>query len=190
MSEETTAIDYGPLAGLVGSWQGDKGMDIAPEPDGTEKNPYYETITFEAVGDVTNAEQQELAVLFYRQRVSRKSTGLVFHDECGYWMWDAETETVMHSLTIPRAVSVLAGGDYPGAKSNDTITLEVSAKIDDPDWQIIQSPFMRDNAKTIEFQHRIILRGDKLNYFETTILDIYGKRFEHTDGNELKRADA
>jgi hypothetical protein len=51
-------IDYGPLAALVGTWQGDKGMDVAPEPDGTEENPYYETIVFEAAGDVSNAETQ------------------------------------------------------------------------------------------------------------------------------------
>jgi len=29
-------IDYGPLAGLIGTWTGSKGLDIAPEPDGTE----------------------------------------------------------------------------------------------------------------------------------------------------------
>ena len=39
-------VDYGPLSKLIGVWKGDKGMDIAPEPDGTEENPYYETITF------------------------------------------------------------------------------------------------------------------------------------------------
>ena len=33
-------IDYGPLALLIGTWEGDKGVDIAPEPDGTENNPY------------------------------------------------------------------------------------------------------------------------------------------------------
>ena len=54
-------IDYGPLAALIGTWQGDKGMDVSPEPDGIEENPYYETIVFEAAGDVTNAEAQTLA---------------------------------------------------------------------------------------------------------------------------------
>ncbi len=49
-------IDYGPLRQLIGTWTGRGGLDIAPEPDGTERNPYYETIVFEAGGDVTNAE--------------------------------------------------------------------------------------------------------------------------------------
>ena len=43
-------IDYGPLAALVGTWKGDKGVDVAPEPDGDERNPFYETIVFEAAG--------------------------------------------------------------------------------------------------------------------------------------------
>ena len=44
-------IDYGPLACLVGTWKGDKGMDVSPEPDGsTEESPYFETILFEAIG--------------------------------------------------------------------------------------------------------------------------------------------
>ncbi len=183
-----TAVDYGPLTGLIGRWQGNKGVDIAPEPDGIENNPYYETITFEAIGDVTNAEQQVLTALFYRQRVSRKSTGQVFHDESGYWMWDAANSTIMHSLSIPRAAAIIAGGQYLGADDNGNVVLAVTAKVDDPDWQIIQSPFMRDNAKTVAFRHQITLSDNNLTYSETTVLDIYGKIFEHTDDNVLTRA--
>jgi hypothetical protein len=40
--------DYRPLAALVGVWQGDKGADRAPEPDGEERKPDYATISFEA----------------------------------------------------------------------------------------------------------------------------------------------
>jgi len=66
-------LDYGPLAELIGVWKGDKGLDVAPEPDGEENNPYSEIITFSAIGDVTNAETQTLVVVHYRQIVSRKS---------------------------------------------------------------------------------------------------------------------
>lgn len=184
---KNTEIDYGPLTGLIGTWKGDKGLDIAPEPDGVENNPYYETITFDPVdGDVTNAESQVIVALHYRQIVRRKSTDKVFHDETGYWMWDAENKTIMHSLTIPRAVCILAGGTYDGVKNTDgSVTLEVAANIDDQNWNIVQSPFMQDNARTTAFQHRITVSNDKLVYAETTIVDIYGKVFEHTDNNEL-----
>lgn len=34
-----TPVNYGPLTGLIGSWQGDKGIDLAPEPDRRGKHP-------------------------------------------------------------------------------------------------------------------------------------------------------
>ena len=29
-------IDYGPLESLMGTWEGDRGVDKSPEPEGTE----------------------------------------------------------------------------------------------------------------------------------------------------------
>ncbi len=181
-------IDYGPLTDLIGVWEGDKGVDVAPEPDGEETNPYFETITFSEAGGASNAESQNLAAVHYHQLVSRKSDGKVFHNETGYWMWEAETGTVMHSLTIPRAVSVLAGGSYNGEKDEEGRTLmNVAAKLGDADWGIIQSPFMRDNASTKEFRQTLAVGNGTMSYSETTMVDIFGKLFEHTDQNELKR---
>ena len=183
-----TEIDYGPLTELIGVWEGDKGLDIAPDPDGIENNPYYETLSFTAIGDVTNAEAQVLAVLHYRQIVKRKSNDQIFHDETGYWMWDANTGVIMHSLTIPRGVSVLAGGKYNGGITTEgSIVLEVSAGLNDKDWQIIQSPFMQKNARTTEFHQELIITNKLLTFAETTMVEIYGKIFVHTDQNELIR---
>jgi hypothetical protein len=135
---------------------------------------------------VTNAESQNLAAVHYRQIVQRKSDGEVFHDETGYWMWDGEAQMVMHSLVIPRAVCLLAGGKYEGKKDREGRTIiEVAAKIDDDNWKIIQSPFMQDNASTREFRQRVVVGNGNLSYSETTMLEIYGKTFEHTDQNEL-----
>ncbi len=185
---ERNGVDYGPLADLIGAWKGQAGVDIAPDPEGVETNPYFETITYSPVGGVTNAEKQNLAAIHYRQIVQRKSDGAVFHDETGYWMWDGQARTVMHSLVIPRAVCVLAGGLYDGEKDADgRAIIEVAARIDDEKWKIIQSPFMQENASTREFRHKIIVGPDQLSYSETTMVDIYGKTVEHTDQNELVR---
>jgi hypothetical protein len=46
---------------------------------------------------------------------------------------------------------------------------------------------MRDHASTLAFEHRIEIRGDHMSYSEKTLLDIYGRRFEHTDANQLTR---
>ena len=181
------AIDYGPLSNLIGVWKGDKGIDVAPDKEaGTVDNPYFETITFDAIGDVTNGKSQTLAVVHYLQIVSRKSDNEVFHHETGYWTWDKAAGIVMHSLTIPRAFCLLAGAKYNAAGStNGNTVLEVSAKLGDPDWGISQSPFLRDNAKTTEFRHKITVGNGKLAYAETTVVEIYGKTIDHTDENEL-----
>jgi hypothetical protein len=158
---------------------------VAPEPDGSEESPYYETIEFTPVGDAENAESQVLAVVRYQQIVSRKSNAEVFHDQTGYWMWNSSTGRVMQSLTIPRAVCVLAGGEASGGGGKTT--LSVKAAMDDPDWGVIQSPFMRDNARTLSFSHDLTVGADTLSYSETTVLEIYGRRFDHTDRNDLQR---
>ena len=178
--------DYGPLKNLIGIWNGDEGVDIAPDHDGEENNPYFETMTFSAGGDVTNAEAQTLAIVHYRQQVQRKSNSKVIHDQTGYWIWDASTNTVMHSFVIPRAVCVLAGGQYTGKQDPEgRVILELASGINDAKWKIIQSPFMQENASTTEFRQKVIVGNGMLKYTQTTIVDIYGKTFEHTDCNEL-----
>ena len=179
-------IDYGPLQGLIGRWKGDKGIDIAPEPDDTERNPYYETITFEAAGDVENAEKQTLTIVRYHQEVFRKSNDEQFHDQLGYFTWDAETGVITHSFVIPRGVAVVAGGKVI-EQSGDEITIKVDAADDNADRGISQAPFMRDNARSVSFTQTLILTNDSLSYEETTVLDIYGRTFNHIDKSKLTR---
>lgn len=181
-------IDYGPLAALVGVWEGDKGVDKAPEREGEERNLFYETILFEAIGDVTNAEEQTLAVLRYHQIVHRKSNGKVFHNETGYWSWDSRTGEIVQSFAIPRSVALVAGGKAsPGTDSPTATVIEVKAADGDANWGIAQSPFMRDKARTVSFSHKLTVDGDSLVYSESTLLDIYGRSYDHTDINRLTR---
>jgi methylamine---glutamate N-methyltransferase subunit C len=183
-------VDYGPLAMLIGTWTGEKGMDVAPLPENeTEENPYTETITIEESGELKNAKSQTVSMLRYLQMVKRKSNGEVFHEQVGFWMWDAETKTVMHTLTIPRGLALLAGGKVT-AGSEEHVEMKVESRAGDPDWGIAQSPFLRDRAKTVSFLMTVTVRGDKLSYAETTNLEIYGREFEHTDVNELTRVTA
>jgi hypothetical protein len=191
MSDATTidGVNYGPLAALVGVWQGDKGVDRAPEPDGEERNPYYETLTFEAAGDVTNAEEQTLAVVHYKQVVSRKSNDEVFHHQVGYWLWDSADDTIVETFTIPRAVAVVAGGKLAQPETLDgELVFDVAADAASPEFGIVQAPFMYNKAKTTAFTHTITVNGDDMHYSETTVLDIYGKTsYDHKDVNTLKR---
>lgn len=183
-------VDYGPLALLLGVWEGDKGVDKAPEKDGEERNLFYETLLFEAAGDVTNAEEQTLAVVRYHQIVHRKTTGKVFHNESGYWTWDSKTGEIVQSFAIPRGVALVAGGRASTDPQNPAATIvEVKAVDGDKDWGIAQSPFMRDKARTVSFSHKITVEGDSMVYSESTLLDIYGRSYDHTDINRLKRVN-
>jgi len=47
---------------------------------------------------------------------------------------------------------------------------------------------MRGNASTQSFMHSITVEGDELHYEETTVVDIYGRIFNHTDRNKLTRS--
>ncbi|MCJ8167817.1 heme-binding beta-barrel domain-containing protein [Atopomonas sediminilitoris] len=187
----TDAIDFGPLTGLLGTWIGDKGVDKSPEPDGEERSPYYEIITFSSADDVDNAEEQELVAVHYRQLVSRKSNDKIFHDESGYWIWDDDNQLLMNCFAIPRGISITAGGSAEEGSSDgqDSTILHVKAALGDADWPIAQSPFLRDKARTVSFERTFTLQGDSLIYKQTTVLEIYGRTFEHTDINRLTRAE-
>ncbi len=189
MSERSTddGVDYGPLVALLGQWRGDRGVDRAPEPDGEERNPYYETITFAAAGDVTNCEEQVLAIVRYHQVVSRKSNDKVFHDQVGFWMWDKASNTVMETFAIPRGVAVVATGTVTEPAGPDgELVFEVAC--DAAGSGIAQSAYMFDKGRTTGFSHRIAVTGDQMRYSESTTLDIYEKRsYQHKDVNTLSR---
>ncbi|MEY8203644.1 MAG: heme-binding beta-barrel domain-containing protein, partial [Bermanella sp.] len=183
-------IDYGPLAALVGSWQGAAGIDTSPLPNGQEDTPYHETIVYEAIGHAKNAGSQTLAVVRYLQRVCRQSDGEVFHDQSGYWIWDNDRHTLIHSFSIPRGVCVLAGGKFDHSQlSGDALDLTVSAAKGHKDWSIIQSPFMQQKARTVGFDQQVTISAHELSYRQTIMLEIYGREFEHTDSNTLRRGD-
>ena len=91
----------------------------------------------------------------------------------------------MYSLSIPRAVAVLAGGTLQ--QSGDTTVFDVQATQGSDSFGIVQSPFMLEKAKTTAFRMALQISGDELSYEMTTSLAIYGREFEHTDGATLQR---
>ena len=175
-----------PLAKLIGTWKGDSGVDIAPKPETYENNPYYETLTIEPVDiEIENAEEQELLAVRYHQIIREKSNNKVSHSETGYWIWDENENTIMNSFSIPRGVSILAGGEIK--LINNELQISVSVKENDTKWGIIQSPFMLKKAKTLSFTREFKITGNTLKYSQEMVLDIYGKTFSHTDENTLTK---
>ncbi len=185
MSTVIDGVDYGPLAQLIGSWWGDRGLDIAPEPDGQDSEPYYDQITFTPSGPAENAEEQQLVTVCYRQVVRKRENGRIFHDQVGHWTYEPSSGLITHSLSIPRAVSLLAGGTL---KEQDGATVfAVKAEAGSETFGIAQSPFMLEKARTTAFEMEMTVTGDELSYTEVTYLDIYGRKFEHKDRAKLQR---
>jgi len=181
------AIKENPLKELLGVWEGDKGVDLAPKPDEDENNPYYETLTFEAVDiDIENAEEQELRAIRYNQIVREKANDKVSHDETGFWIWDNEKNTIMCAFSIPRGVSLLCGGGFEKLHKGETV-FKVSAELNHSNWGIVQSPFMLQKAKTTSFKREVKVVNNTLSYSQETVVEIYGKEFNHKDSNTLTK---
>lgn len=186
MNTTIDGIDYGPLALLLGKWIGNKGLDIAPDNNADpDKNSYTDELTFTVAGSAENAEEQELVSVKYHHVVRKQENGLIFHDQIGHWIYEHSTGLIMHSLSIPRAVCVLAGGSV--TQHDDGYVFDVKSIAGSETFGIVQSPFMAEKAKTTAFHMRMSVKGNILSYEETTSLYIYGKDFEHVDKSSLMR---
>jgi len=64
MSHEEKIRNLGPLAPLVGVWEGDEGIDIAPTPEGPAESRYREHLVLEPFGPVKNREQHLYALRY------------------------------------------------------------------------------------------------------------------------------
>lgn len=179
-------VNYGPLGQLIGKWIGRRGLDIAPDAEGEkDRTEFIDELTFIPAGPAENAEEQQLVALRYHHVVRKEENGLIFHDQIGHWLYEPATGAVMHSLTIPRGVCLLAGGNL-SIDENKTV-LQVVATAGSETFGIVQSPFMKEKAETKSFEMTMTIEGDYLNYRENTQLFIYGRDFDHIDKSELKR---
>lgn len=179
-------INYGPLAQLLGKWIGNHGLDNAPDADANaDLSAYTDELIFTAAGLSENAEEQRLVALEYHHVVRKKDSGHIFHEQVGHWLYEPATNVVMHSLSIPRGVCLLAGGHLQHCADESIFDVKASAGSDS--YGIVQSPFMLERAKTKAFQIRMTVSGDVLSYRQVMSLHIYGKDFEHTDESTLQR---
>ncbi|MGE4232905.1 MAG: heme-binding beta-barrel domain-containing protein [Bacteriovoracia bacterium] len=176
----------GPLANLVGVWEGDKGDDIAPADDrGPENNKFRERITFETIGGVQNHEQN-LHVLRYSTRAWRLGEDQTFHEELGYWSWEPSTKDVMRSFIIPRGIALIAGGKA----EKDAKEFRLESKCGSSTFGICVNPFLDREFKIVSYELKVqILGPDSFSYDEDTVIQMPGRKdvFHHRDRNTLKK---
>ena len=186
----------GPLAGLIGVWEGKAGTDVSPGmPDRkiteTEKN-YHERWVFELVSPPAENHDQKLRQLVCDTSASRgtpstasKKAGEPFHAQRGFWIWDPASKMILASFAVPRGIVINAGGTAePGATS-----FELVAEAGSETYGICQNPYLIENFKVVRYILKLKLNGDgSFDYEQDTQLQIKGRGLlHHTDANHLKR---
>lgn len=184
--DQAILAKLGPLARIAGTWEGDDGVDVAPSDErGTETNHYRERLTLEPFGPVDNHEQQ-LWGLRYATVATRLSESTPFHEETGYWLWDAKEQQVMRCFLVPRGVALIAGGQV----APDASVFELTAELGSPTYGICSGPFLHREFRTIRYTLKVTcLEADRWCYEEDTLLQMPGRAepFHHTDKHTLRR---
>ena len=180
-----TLANLGPLAPMAGVWQGTRGLDVKPKAEGAKKQAYVENITLQPIDPQTNGPQL-LYGLRYHTHITKPDNVKTYHDQVGYWLWEPATQTIIHTLTIPRGQVVMAVGHAaPDAK-----TFELVATNDDVNFGIRSAPFLEDNFKTVEFRITVTIHDNGTwGYEEDTVMMIKGQTepFHHVDKNVLHK---
>ena len=178
-----TLANLGPLRAMAGVWEGQRGLDVKPKADGPKKQAYVERIELQPIDPQTNGPQL-LYGLRYHTHITKPDQVKTYHEQVGYWLWEPATGEVIHTVTIPRGMVVMAHGK---AHADDQ-TFEVVATEVDPHFGVRSSPFLDHAFKTVEFRIKVLIHDDGTwGYEEDTVLKIQGQDelFHHTDKNLL-----
>ncbi len=175
----------GPLASLAGNWEGDKGIDVSRIHSEIKETKYREKISFEPLGPVNNGPQK-LYGLRYSMTAWRLEEENAFHEELGYWLWDAVNKQVLRCFMVPRGVLINAGG----TAEFDSTVFNLSAEVGSETYGIMSNKFLDETYKTMKYTVEVILNHEgSFSYSETTQLwiPINKSIFDHTDENTLIR---
>ncbi len=183
--------ELGPLTPLVGTWEGEKGDDVAPSDAAgphdrsVATSCYRERMVFEPTGRTDN-HAQTLYGLRYRTTAWRIGEDAPFHEELGYWLWDADARQVMRCFVIPRGVTILAGGTAEHAARE----FELAATLGSPTYGICSNPFLDREFKTVRYELKVTIHdANSFSYEEDSQMELAGRArlFHHTDRNTLRR---
>lgn len=183
--DPNTLANLGPLTGMAGIWEGERGVDVKPKADGPRSQDYVERIELQPIDPQTNGPQLFYG-LRYHTHVTKPGLTKTYHDQVGYWLWEPATGTVIHTLAIPRGqIAMAVGHATPDAKR---FTLE--AKRGTTEYGICSNPFLEHAFRTDSFIITVTINEDgSWGYEEDTVLMIKGQNepFHHTDANVLHK---
>ncbi len=179
---------WGPLAGLIGEWEGDGGLDVSfhNASGRVAETKFRERVTLAPFGPVDNGKQR-LYGLDYRMAAWRAGENDAFHTEVGYWLWDADGGHVLRCFMVPRGTTVLAGGT---ARPDDSI-FSLEANVGSETYAILSNIYLATKARTTKYTCKVTSTGDTFSYDScTTYVHVTGGEIAHTDRNTLRRLRA
>ena len=175
--------NLGPLRRLAGTWEGRTGFDVNPKADGPERREYIERIVMQPIDPQANGPQLFYG-LRYHVRIIAVGEETTFHDQVGYWLYEAATGLILQSLAIPRGQAALAGG----AATETGIV--VSARRGDTQHGIVSTAFLEHAFRTDSYRLEITFHDDdSWSYVSDTMLAVRGQEglFQHRDRNTLTK---
>jgi hypothetical protein len=194
-SDGDTLANLGPLRPLAGIWTSTEGADVHPVGPGSdvtgpvvnsdEHNAFVERYELHPIDPQTNGPQLFYG-LRYHTHIVKPGEVETFHDQVGYWLWEPNAHTVVHTLAIPRGQVLMAAG----TAEPDATTFEVSATLGSEVYGILSNPFLDRAFHTVSFHMRVTVNSDGTwSYEEHSEMRVRGRDdlVDHVDRNTLTR---
>ena len=180
-----TLNNLGPLRRLAGIWEGQRGVDVNPKADGPETRKYYERIEMQPIDPQANGPQLFYG-LRYHVHINTREEDITFHDQVGYWLYEAATGLILQTLAIPRGqIAIAAGHAKPGDRK-----LIVKAERGQTEYGICSTTFLDLAFRTDSYQLTVDFHDDgSWSYVSDTMLMVKGRDqpFLHRDHNRLSK---
>jgi len=179
-----TLKNLGPLTSMAGVWEGVRGLDVNPKPDGPEQQVFVERIELQPIDPQTNGPQLFYGLRYHTHIVKPRQIE-TYHDQIGYWLWEPATGNLIQTLAIPRGQIAMAFG----RAARDAASFELVATRGAQTNGICSNPFLEHAFKTVEYRIKVTIGEGTWSYDEDTVLMIRGKPepFHHTDRNTLTK---
>ena len=180
-----TLNNLGPLRRLAGIWEGQRGVDVNPKADGPETRKYYERIEMQPIDPQANGPQLFYG-LRYHVHINTREEDITFHDQVGYWLYEAATGLILQTLAILRGqIAIAAGHAKPGDRK-----LVLRAERGQTEYGICSTTFLDLAFRTDSYQLTVDFHDDgSWSYVSDTMLMVKGRDepFLHRDHNRLSK---
>lgn len=122
--------------------------------------------------------------LRYHVHINTREEDITFHDQVGYWLYEAATGLILQTLAIPRGqIAIAAGHAKPGDKK-----LTVRAERGQTEYGICSTTFLDLAFRTDSYELAVEFHDDgSWSYVSDTMLMVKGQTepFLHRDHNRL-----